>query len=57
MLQYGKTECVTKLAACHRYENTHAVADTLEFIFHQEKPRDKKATYVQAAFNIQHQKA
>lgn len=57
MLQYGKTERVTKLAACHRYENTHAVADTLEFIFHQEKPRDKKATYVQAAFNIQHQKA
>ena len=34
----------------------HVGTDTIEFIFHKDKPRYRKATYVRAVCNIQPQK-
>ena len=35
---------------------SHAGTDTIEFIFHKDKPKDRKATYVRAVCNIRPQK-
>ena len=34
----------------------HAGTDTIEFIFHKDKPKDRKATYVRAVCDIRPQK-
>ena len=50
MNRYGPTESATNLAACPRY-GKHAGTDTIKFIFHRNKPKDIRATYVRAVCN------
>ena len=51
MSQYGPAQCATNLAACPRVEK-NARTDTIEFIFHKDKPKDRKATYVRSVCDI-----
>ena len=45
-----------KLVRLYQGWGKHAQNDTIEFIFHKEKPKDKKATYVRAVRNKRPQK-
>ena len=55
MHQYGQTQCATNLSAYPRDEK-NVGTDTIQFIFHKNKPKYIKSTYVRAVCNIRPRK-
>ena len=55
MQRYGPIQCETDLTAYPRVEK-HTGTDTIEFIFHKDKKKDRRATYMRSLCNIRPQK-
>ena len=56
MHQYGPTQFATNLAVYPRVAKKRAGTDTIDFIFHKDKLKDRSSTYVIDVFNIRPQK-
>ena len=55
MNQYGKTQFEMNLGAYHR-DKKNAVNDTINFILHRDKPKDRRSNVVRAVCVIRTQK-
>ena len=51
-----KNSMCNELGRMYQGCKTHAGTDTIEFIFHKDKPNDRRATYVRAVCDIRPQK-